>query len=179
MALIKSQDNWSLLTLWREILYYGERYHYKASTLSNRDCPIPPAVSTLMAKINSELCNGDIPLVNSCLVNRFERSESLLPQHSDNELTIHPKSKIITLSLGRECTLTFGDISNGNDVFRHLAKQRKLYSMTRKSQEFYNHCIDQGAVGSGLRYSLTFRSIGRLNRNATCLYSWGLKHCWI
>ena len=37
------------------------------------------------------------------------------------------------------------------------------------SKEFYNHRIDQGAVGSGLRYSLTFRSIGRLNRNATCI----------
>ena len=41
--------------------------------------------------------------------------------------------------------------------------------MTRRSQELYNHHIDQGAVGSGLRYSLTFHSIGRLNRNATCI----------
>ena len=153
----------------RSVLYYGERYQYTGSTPSNRDCPIPPAVSTLMAKINSEICNGDTPMVNSCLVNRFEGPESLLPQHSDNELTIHPESKIITLSIGSECTLTFGDISNGNDVLQHLAKQRELYSMTRRSQEFYNHRIDQGAVGSGLRYSLTFRSIGRLNRNATCI----------
>ena len=91
-------------------------------------------------------------------MNRFEGPESLLPQHSDNELIIHPESKIITLSIGSECTLTFGDISNGNDVLQHLAKQRELYSMTRRSQEFYNH-----------RYSLTFRSIGRLNRNTTCI----------
>ena len=41
--------------------------------------------------------------------------------------------------------------------------------MTRRNQEFYNHRIDQGAVGSGMHYSLTFRSIGRLNRNATCI----------
>ena len=73
----------------RSVLYYGERYQYNTGcTSSNRDCPIPPAVSTLMAKINSELCNGDIPMVNSCLVNCFEGPGSLLPQHSDYELTI-------------------------------------------------------------------------------------------
>ena len=41
--------------------------------------------------------------------------------------------------------------------------------MTRKSQEIYDHRIDQGSVANGIRFSLTFRSISRLNRNATCI----------
>ena len=28
-------------------------------------------------------------------------------------------------------------LSNGNDVLQYLAKQRELYSMTRRSHEFY------------------------------------------
>ena len=82
--------------------------------------------------------------VNSCLVNRFEGSESYLPQHSDNEPTIHPESNIITLSLGSECTLTFSNKGSENSVLQHLSSSRSIYSMTRKSQEIYDHRIDQG-----------------------------------
>ena len=122
-----------------------------------------------MDRINNELCTGDKPSVNSCLVNRFEGSESYLPQHSDNEPTIQPESNIITLSLGSECTLTFSNKGSENSVHQHLSSSRSIYSMTRKSQEIYDHRIDQGSVANGIRFSLTFRSISRLNRNATCI----------
>ena len=153
----------------RSVLYYGEKYQYTGARSSVRDSPIPPSIASLMDRINNELCTGDKPSVNSCLVNRFEGSESYLPQHSDNEPTIHPESNIITLSLGSECTLTFSNKGSENSVLQHLSSSRSIYSMTRKSQEIYDHRIDQGSVANGIRFSLTFRSISRLNRNATCI----------
>ena len=41
--------------------------------------------------------------------------------------------------------------------------------MTRKSQDFFQHCIEPGSVAQGTRYSLTFRSVSWRNKNATCL----------
>ena len=153
----------------RSVLYFGEKYQYTGSRSSNSDRTVPPAITSLMQKINDELCDDDSPRMNSCLVNRFEGTSSQLPQHSDNEATIHPDSKIATLSLGCACTLTFSDRGVVNIVHEHQANARSLYSMTRKSQDFYEHRIDQGGIGSGVRYSLTFRSISKLNRNATCI----------
>ena len=154
----------------RSVLYFGEKYKYTGSSASNRDQPIvPELIKSLMEKINSKMCTGDCPRVNSCLVNRFVGPESHLPKHSDNEPTIHPESQIITLSLGSECVLKFSDQMSGEVVLEHQAKPCSIYSMTRKSQEFYEHRIDQDSVSNGTRYSLTFRSISWKNRNATCI----------
>ena len=153
----------------RSVLYFGERYKYNGSNASNRDQPIPQAIEELMERVNSAVCTGDCPKVNSCLVNRFEGPDSHLPKHSDNEPTIHPESLIVTLSLGSECTLKFSDQVCGNVVLEHRARPCSVYSMTRKSQEFFEHGIDPGSMGDGTRYSLTFRSISWKNRNATCI----------
>ena len=154
----------------RSVLYFGEKYQYTGSTSSNRDRPVPQAISLLMQRINDELCVGETPKINSCLINRFEGSSGHLAQHSDNEATIHPESKIITLSLGRDCVLRFSDRGVANTVHEHQVSARSLYSMTRKSQDLFEHRIDHGCISEGMRYSLTFRSISRLNRNATCIF---------
>ena len=151
------------------VLYFGEKYKYTGSSSSNRDRPIPQTIKALMDQINSSVCTGDCPKVNSCLVNKFEGTESYLPKHSDNEPTIHPESNIVTLSLGSECVLKFSDCVDGGVVKEHPAKPRSIYSMTRKSQEFFEHRIDLGSVCEGVRYSLTFRSVSWKNRNATCI----------
>ncbi len=41
--------------------------------------------------------------------------------------------------------------------------------MTKKSQDFFQHAIEQGAIGPGVRYSLTFRSVSWKNRNSTLI----------
>ena len=117
--------------------------------------------------MNTTLCDGK-PQVNSCLVNRYDGSLSYLPQHSDDEAVIHPESSIFTLSLGQECSVTFSE-SKSSVTEDHNCKPRSLYSMTRKSQEFFKHHIEVGSISSGVRYSLTFRSVSWRNRNATCI----------
>ena len=152
------------------VLYFGEKYRYTGSSSSNTDQAIPPMIENLIDRINNQFCTDDTPQINSCLVNRYDGSESYLPKHSDNEATIHPDSQIITLSLGSECTVKFSDRSAGNTVLEHTAKPCSIYSMTRKSQEFFEHRIDPGSLSDGTsRLSLTFRSVSWRNRNATCI----------
>ena len=151
------------------VLYFGEQYRYTGSTSSNSYQAIPQLIGSLIQKINNEFCTGDTPKVNSCLVNKYEGSESHLPKHSDDEPTIHPESQIITLSLGSECALRFSDKNCEDIVLEHMTRSRSIYSMTRKSQEFFEHRIDHGSISEGRRFSLTFRSISWRNRNATCI----------
>jgi hypothetical protein len=41
--------------------------------------------------------------------------------------------------------------------------------MTRKSQDFFDHCIESGSIAEGIRFSLTFRSVNWRNKNSSCL----------
>ena len=107
--------------------------------------------------------------MNSCLVNCFEGPDSSLPLHADDEMTIHPESCIHTLSLGSPCTIRFVENQGSNSAHDHLCATRSIYSMTRRSQEFYKHCINPGSVTSGTRYSITLRSVSHKNRNSTAL----------
>ena len=98
----------------RSVLYFGEQYKYTGSTASNRPHQaVPLILGSLIMKINTDFCAGESPKINSCLVNRYEGSEGYLLKHSDDELTIHPESQIITLSLGSECTLQFSNMKSG------------------------------------------------------------------
>ena len=154
----------------RSTVSFGEQYTYPGSrsNSTNSTIPIPPVLLQIVEKINSELCIGDIPPVNSCLVNKYSGPTSSLPLHSDNEPAIHPESTIVTVSLGQGCAIEFLD-SNDACVHRHECNPCSVYSMTRKSQDIFRHCIDPGSIAEGVRYSLTFRSVDRLNRNSTCI----------
>ena len=152
----------------RSCLTYGERYDYPGSKSSEKPQAIPPALKKLIDKINNEFCQGDLPQINSCLVNRFEGTDSKLPRHSDDEPTIHPESKIFTVSLGSACQVSFSDSHTGTDEHKQQCEPRSLYVMTRRSQALFNHRIDAGEI-EGLRYSITLRSVNSLNRNATCI----------
>ena len=152
------------------VLSYGEKYRYTGSRSSaeSNSSAIPPAIAQLIEKLNNTFCDDGKPQLNSCLVNRYDGSLSFLPQHSDDEAVIHPESSIFTLSLGHECSVTFTE-SKSSATQEHTCKPRSLYSMTRKSQQFFKHHIEAGSISSGVRYSLTFRSVDWRNRNATCI----------
>lgn len=147
------------------VLLFGEPYKYNGSKATPE--PIPPAISSIIERINNEHCSGK-PAINSCLVNRYEGSSSCLPQHSDNEVTIHPESTIFTLSLGQQCSVKFSENNTGTDS-DFECMPRSLYGMSRKSQEFYQHRIEPGSIREGVRYSLTMRSVDYGNRNSTCI----------
>ena len=94
------------------VVSFGEPYHYTGSKSSQNVPPIPEDLKPLfeeMNKVQTELYNKcypeqphlTAPIINSCLINRYDGPESHLPNHSDREVTIHPESSILTLSLGQ------------------------------------------------------------------------------
>ena len=161
------------------VLSFGEPYSYTGSKSSSNVPPIPTELKPLFDRINalqteiysekySQNRELTAPLINSCLINKYEGANSYLPKHSDREVTINPESSIFTLSLGSSCELTFVDRFSGSES--HLTcNDRSLYHMTRRSQEVFEHLIKPGSIDSGTRYSFTFRCVSWVNKNSTCL----------
>jgi hypothetical protein len=164
------------------VVSFGTPYDYNGAKSATDVPSIPDALKPLLGKINdlqtkifknkypehSKINDPpSAPIINSCLINKYDGQESYLPQHSDKEVTIHPESSIFTLSLGQPCRIKFTEIGNGADS-SHECADRSLYHMTRRSQEVFSHSIEKGSI-SEVRYSLTFRSVDWRHRNSTCL----------
>ena len=151
----------------RGTVVFGESYDYKGSR--NTPKPMPPTITAIMKQLNDEFKSATTPL-NSCLVNIYSGPDSYLPSHSDDERCIHPESQIYTVSLGCKRTVKFGETITGKE-FEFEAKHRSMYSMTRKSQEFFRHRIDRDrSLSPGdVRVSLTFRSVSWRNHNSTVI----------
>ena len=157
---------------------FGEPYVYTGSKSSQNVPPIPEELKFLFEKLNalqtelyaakygSETQNS--PCINSCLINRYEGSASILPRHSDREVTIDPESSIFTVSIGSSCDIKFIERATGSETLLNCPN-RSMYHMTRRSQENFDHMIERGSIESGVRYSLTFRCVSWKNKNATCL----------
>jgi len=150
------------------VCMYGYPYKYAGSRSSSRVPPIPDAIKGVMEKVNEICTQKGLPLVNSCLINKYEGETAFLPQHCDDEASLHPESSIFTVSLGQECEVIFTDKQNTER--RVTCTDRSMYEMSCKSQGFYMHRIDQGAfTGEGKRYSLTFRTLDWKNKHSTCI----------
>jgi hypothetical protein len=122
-----------------------------------------------MTRLNNEFKSATTPL-NSCLVNMYSGPDSYLPNHSDDERCIHPESQIYTLSLGCMRTVKFSEKIT-ELKFEFKPEHCSLYSMTRKSQEFFRHKIDKdpSLTTGDVRVSLTFRSVSWRNHNSTVI----------
>ena len=153
----------------RRCLSFGEQYKYTGSRSSAEPSEMPPLLKQLIDRINSDFVSEDQPKMNSCLINCYQGPNSSLPQHSDDEQSIHPESSIHTVSLGVACTMNFMAKCNGDNAQEHVCEPRSIYSMTRRSQEFFTHGISKGSISPGKRYSITFRSVSFRNRNSTCI----------
>ena len=154
----------------RACLSFGESYKYSGSRSGATPLEIPPLLQSLMNQINSDFTSADQPKINSCLVNCYTGPNSSLPQHSDDEQSIHPESLIHTVSLGASCTIAFIEKhSSSHASHDHECQPRSIYSMTRSSQELFTHGINKDSISSGKRYSITFRSVSFKNRNSTCI----------
>ncbi len=160
---------------------FGHPYSYIGSKATAETPAIPDVLQPIVDKINQIQADqfydkypdlkakGVAPVINSCLVNRYNGTDSSLPEHSDNEIIIHPESSIFSISLGESCEIKFADMGSKTDNMTLKCSHRSLYQMTRKSQEFFSHRIEKGATGPGVRYSLTFRSVSWKNRNSTAI----------
>ena len=148
-----------------EVATYGAKYNYMGH--KSQPKPLPECLQSLMDKLNQTKTGGTYEL-NACLVNRYEGPESKLPEHSDNEYSINPSSDIFTVSLGDVRKVIFRDIFSDKEM-EHTPQANSLYVMSRDSQNFYQHRIDRDSSFTGVRYSLTFRSVHWRYLNSTCI----------
>ena len=180
-SLSKEMDKFTS-TKGRKVLLYGAEYSYPGSK-DLKPQQVPEFLKPLMSRVNEiqqrtfhekypEMLKykKPAPTINSCLINRYEGADCFLPEHSDNEESIHPESSILTISLGSLCTLRFKEIKYGTETSL-TCPERSMYIMSRKSQDFFTHRIDEGETipSEGVRFSLTFRSVAEYNKNSTCL----------
>ena len=169
------------------VLAFGALYSYNGSKLLSKSGNTPPVIpdpiKPLLERINdiqTELyyknhpehkrqnISAYVPRINSCLENRYEGPNGYLPLHADNEVTIDPESSIFTVSLGESCMVKFIE-QDSEKSYEIECPPLSLYHMTRKSQDHFRHCINEGSITQGTRYSLTFRSVNWTNRNSTCI----------
>lgn len=147
---------------------FGEPYRYTGSSKNQTFNDFPAKIKVILDRLSELHCeDGSAPLT-SCLVNKFEGSDSFLKQHADDERSMDPNSKIYTISLGSKRTIDFTE-NNVGKKFTHVANPGSLYTMTRKSQHYFKHEIKSEQEETGLRYSLTFRSINWRNHKSTLL----------
>ncbi|NRB81765.1 MAG: alpha-ketoglutarate-dependent dioxygenase AlkB [Saccharospirillaceae bacterium] len=148
------------------VISYGQPYRYTGSR--SEPTEFPPIISSVVDKINEQYnLDGNIK-INSCLVNKFTGPDSFLNEHSDDEMNINPESSIFTISLGDPRSITFRNLNSG-DKFEHQCSNGALYSMTRKSQNYFKHQISPDENFTGVRYSMTFRVVHWYYWNSTCL----------
>lgn len=158
----------------REVVQFGEHYRYMGARTKPK--PMPDQIAKIMQKLNSDFGSRHSESrfhfdLNSCLVNRYCDKSSTLPEHSDNEPDIDPKSSILTLSLGAPRNVTFRNLQT-NEVTKLPCMGRSLYQMSRHSQDFFKHSMEaeeDSRVPDGVRYSLTFRAIHWSHLNSTAL----------
>ena len=162
------------------VISFGSPYQYTGAKSSSSVPPFPDnlfkhileRINTAQSDIFRSLYPNQpyltVPEINSCLINKYQGPDSYLPKHSDREMTIHPESSIFTISLGQSCDVKFTERETGIES-KHSCSDRSLYVMSRRSQEVFDHEIEQGSVSPGTRYSLTFRCVNWTNKNSTCM----------
>ena len=145
---------------------FGEHYSYKGSR-GESVVDFPPELKSVLDKLNEQFVDDNVPLLNSCVVNKYVGPASFIPSHSDDERSIHPNSSIFTLSIGKEATVHFTNIRSGA-THEHVATNGSLYTMSRNSQSCYKHQVkkDSSWAGSDVRLSITFRSVHWRNNNS-------------
>ena len=172
----KTENGHSVITFGAPYTYTGSKSSTESPTTPDILKPLFDDINTLQKELyytahkdhKNKTHSAHPPVINSCLVNKYDGPESSLPLHADDEVTIDPDSSIFTLSLGTSCQVKF--VEKSSDTSTELTcPPNSLYYMTRKSQEYFKHCIEAGSIEHGVRYSLTFRAVCWKNRNATCI----------
>ena len=158
----------------RSVASFGETYKYNGSRNDPVEFPVP--IKKLLDKLNNDYNQQ----LNSCVINRYDGPTSFIPSHADNERCIDPESAIFTVSLGQTRAVEFVNIHNG-EKHTHKATDKSLYAMSRKSQDVYKHSIPADPEATGVRYSLTFRTVSWKFHNSTIVLgdsnTNGLKFC--
>lgn len=110
------------------------------------------------------------PVINSCLINKYEGGNNSIRPHRDNQTTFGPTPTVIGLSLGDEREIVFKriiyDPTNMSSIkedrenpeeIRIKLKSGSIFIMGGEIQKYYSHEIPKNEDSTDIRYSLTFR----------------------
>ena len=136
----------------RKVATYGTTYKYMGAKSTNPK-PVPAALQPLIDKVNFSKDYA----INQILVNKFDGPDASLPKHSDNEFDINPLSEIVTVSIGDPANIMFSE-KHGDEKTELAVRHRSMYTMTRSSQNIYDHQIVPNPENT-LRYSITMRCV--------------------
>ena len=106
--------------------------------------------------------------INQVIINKYNDNTNFLPEHSDNETSIKPQSRIITISVGAPRDIVFKDGCSGKDLTFPTA-DRSLYIMAQESQQYWTHRMEKEESTKNTRYSFTFRTVGSYYKNSTVI----------
>jgi len=127
---------------------------------------VDPTINDIISKVQDYIINVtnstiitdiDIPLINSCLINKYPTGEHAISPHRDCALSFGEEPTIIGLSLGATRTISFERLEpkpNGN--FSFDLESGSIFIMGGSSQKFYLHSLDKSNC-KAVRYSMTFR----------------------
>ena len=158
------QETYSLVN-GRQVASFGAEYQYTGSPRGNTST-IPTYLQTIIDRINGEALYPDTK-INQVVVNRYS-GKTHLPEHSDNEPTIKPESNIFTITVGKQVPIKFKDQVTGREETLSPA-DRSLYVMSKSSQHYWTHQMEEIDMEDTVRISVTFRSVGDNFKNSTVI----------
>ena len=116
-------------------------------------------IKSLIKKVQDYVNNISdikIPLINSCLINKYPKGENFIAPHRDSELSFGKYPTIIGLSIGETRSIDFIHNYDKHNNFSFELESGSIFIMAGSSQECFKHTISK-KITENVRYSLTFR----------------------
>ena len=161
---LESQITYSVVN-GRQVASFGADYKYSGSPKTNTST-IPTYLQTIIDRIHSDPQYHDAK-INQVVVNRYS-GKTHLPEHADNESAIRPESHVFTITVGQQSPLNFRDIIAGREEVL-TPTDGSLYVMSKSSQHYWTHRMEEIDLGNVARISVTFRSVGDNFKNSTVI----------
>ena len=150
----------------RQVASFGAEYQYNTGSPGRNTPAIPTYLQAIIDRINGDSLYPDTK-INQVFVNRYS-GKAHLPEHSDNEPAIKPESHIFTITIGEQAPINFKDKVTGREENLSPA-DGSLYVMSKSSQHYWTHQMNEVDLGDTVRISVTFRSVGDNFKNSTVI----------
>ena len=149
----------------RATAYYGSvPYKYGKTVHKPRPFSDNPYLQELFAAAKTAI--PDL-VCNSALITKYEKPDSCIPKHSDDEKEIVEDSQILTISLGQHRELRFHRKDATKEIHTFTVNHGDAFMMSRKSQNVYSHELlpsTMSAKDHSVRISVTFRLLKSVDR---------------
>ncbi len=138
---------------------WKERYaHWESFEMDDVICNLIDKVQQYIVDNIDINKNIKIPLINSCLINKYPAGENFIAPHRDSSISFGLEPTIIGLSIGQTRNIKFERLEKDKKHmnFSFELESSSMFIMGGSSQLHYHHSIDK-ELCENVRYSLTFR----------------------